>query len=74
MNTVDATLTNDKKIEVESIKGRSLVGDAWQRLKKEKKAVLCLAIVLFYALIALLSWWGVIAAARGPRGFSVRPD
>lgn len=65
MNTVDATLTNDKKMEVESIKGRSLIGDAWQRLKKERKAVLCLAIVLFYALIALLSWWGVIAADWG---------
>ncbi|MCO4753761.1 MAG: ABC transporter permease [Bacteriovoracaceae bacterium] len=56
-----SSVTDDEKI----LKGRSLWGDAWQRLKKEKKAVVCLSIVLFYALIAILSWTGIIAADWG---------
>ena len=43
-----------KNINSESeIKGKSLWKDAWARLKRDKIAVISLAIVLFYSLIAL---------------------
>src|SRR5690554_4470949 len=48
--------------DIDELKGKSLWLDAWQRLKKDKKALVCLAIVLFYALIAVLSATGLIAA------------
>lgn len=44
------------------LRDRSLWADAWDRLKQDKMAVVCLAIVVAYALIALLSSVGLIAA------------
>lgn len=42
-------------------KGRSLWGDAYRRLKKDRFAIVCLGIILFYALIAILAKFGLIA-------------
>ena len=55
-NAMDETL---------EVKGKSLWLDAWERLKKDRKAIICLAIVIFYALIALLSAMGIIASDWG---------
>lgn len=46
-------------------KGKSLWADAWDRLKKDKIAVTCLSIVIFYAILALLSAFGIIASDWG---------
>jgi ABC-type dipeptide/oligopeptide/nickel transport system permease subunit len=57
-------LTNEtvvsKTVEIE--KSRSLWLDAWDRLKKDKIAVASLVTVLAYALVAILSGLGIIAA------------
>jgi peptide/nickel transport system permease protein len=57
-------LTNEtvasKTVEIE--KSRSLWLDAWDRLKKDKIAVASLVTVLVYALVAILSDLGIIAA------------
>lgn len=42
-------------------KGKSLWADAWDRLKRDRLAVACLSIVIFYAILALLSALGVLA-------------
>lgn len=47
-------------VEVE--KKHSLWLDAWERLKQDKIAVFCLAIIIFYAVVAFLSAVGVIAS------------
>lgn len=47
------------------LKGKSLWIDAWQRLKKDKVAVACLIIVILYAIVAVLSGVGLIAADWG---------
>lgn len=51
--------------EVDTVKGRSLWADAWHRLQKDKFAMLCLGVVVFYALIALGVKLGLIAASWG---------
>ena len=43
-------------------KGRSLWADAWSRLQRDKLAMFCLGIVLFYLLIALGVKLGLLAA------------
>jgi peptide/nickel transport system permease protein len=59
---VNKFVSSKKAVKVDSeIKNRSLWGDAWQRLKKDKMAVVCLVIVGVYALLALLSSLGLIA-------------
>ncbi len=64
LQTTTNTMVNSTEIEKEEavIKSRSLWGDAWQRLLKDKIAVVSLAVVVLYALIALLSGLGIIAA------------
>jgi peptide/nickel transport system permease protein len=42
-------------------KGRSLLKDGLHRLKKDRFAMLCLVIIVFYAAVALLAQLGVIA-------------
>ncbi|MFL5814681.1 MAG: ABC transporter permease [Bdellovibrionia bacterium] len=42
-------------------KGRSLLRDGLHRLKKDKLALVCIGIVVIYALIALLAKFGMIA-------------
>jgi len=42
-------------------KGRSLRQLAWMRLKKDKSAIVCASIIIFYALIAFFTRIGVIA-------------
>jgi peptide/nickel transport system permease protein len=56
MEKVEQTVTNT------SHKKRSLWLDAWDRLKTDKIAVVSLVIVILYALVAILSALGVIAA------------
>lgn len=46
----------------DELKGKSLWIDAWARIKKDKKALVCLGIVVMYSLIAFLSATGLIAA------------
>lgn len=52
----------DIKTDIETIKGKSLWGHAWETLKKDKVAVLCMSIVALYSLVALLSFSGLIAS------------
>jgi len=42
-------------------KGRSLWMDAYRRIKRDKMAMACLAIILLYGVIALLAQFGLIA-------------
>ncbi len=51
-----------KKESVEIEESRSLWGEAWHRLKKDKVAMTCLIIVCLYSLIGLLSALGLVAA------------
>jgi ABC-type dipeptide/oligopeptide/nickel transport system permease subunit len=44
------------------LKNRSLWLDAWDRLKTDKIAVVCLAVVIIYAVAAVLSATGLLAA------------
>jgi len=54
---------NDMKNDsIKLIKNRSLWFDAWDRLKQDKIALVSLSIVLFYAIVALLSAMGLLAA------------
>lgn len=46
-------------------KGRSLWADAWKRMKRDRLAMLCLGVVIFYAVIALLVAFGLIATSWG---------
>jgi hypothetical protein len=48
--------------QAEQPPGRSLWKDAWLRLWKDPMAIGCLWIVVFYACIALLSKFGLIAS------------
>ncbi|MBT4791192.1 MAG: hypothetical protein HON90_06445, partial [Halobacteriovoraceae bacterium] len=54
--------SNKKNTQQAEVKGKSLWGDAWDRLKKDKIALACLTVVVVYALIALLSALGIVAA------------
>ena len=51
-----------KKESVEIEESRSLWGEAWYRLKKDKVAMTCLIIVCLYSLVGILSALGLIAA------------
>lgn len=42
-------------------RSRSLWQDAWRRMKKDKLAMLSLGVIAFYAIVALLTKFGVIA-------------
>lgn len=55
LNAVDPALSQPVP------KGRSLWKDAYARLKKDKLAIICLAIIVVYAVIALLAKVGLIA-------------
>ena len=62
-STADTDMNTEKLKTGESVvKSRSLWGDAWVRLLKDKLAVVSLSIVIFYSLVALLSALGIIAA------------
>ncbi len=45
-----------------SPQGRSLWKDGWLRLKKDRFAMVCLGIVIFYALVAIAAKMGIIAS------------
>ena len=45
----------------ELIKNKSLWADAWNRLKQDKIAIVSLGVVLFYVIIAVLVWTGLLA-------------
>ena len=46
----------------ETPKGRSLLRDGFDRLRKDKMAMVCLAIIVFYAVVALLAKFELIAS------------
>jgi ABC-type dipeptide/oligopeptide/nickel transport system permease subunit len=62
MSTQVLVNENTQAKNVEEEKKHSLWLDAWHRLKKDKIAVSCLAIVIFYAILALLSTVGLLAS------------
>lgn len=62
MSTQVLVNENTQNKTEEKEKKHSLWLDAWHRLKKDKVAVSCLAIVVFYAIVALLSALGLLAA------------
>ncbi|MDZ4677419.1 MAG: ABC transporter permease [Oligoflexia bacterium] len=51
--------------DIPSTKPRSLWGDAFIRLKKNKLAIVCFVIINLYALTALLAWLGLLATDYG---------
>lgn len=57
-----ADIIMDKKQLKAEIKNKSLWVDAWYRLKKDKIAVVSLAVVIIYSVVALLAFAGVIAS------------
>jgi ABC-type dipeptide/oligopeptide/nickel transport system permease subunit len=59
------TLSSSMKGDEKAYHGKSLWADAWERLTRDRLAIACLAIVIFYALIALLSALGIVAADWG---------
>lgn len=59
---VSAVKTVDINASKPVPKGRSLWNDALRRLKKDKFAIFCFGIIGFYALIALLTKFGLIAS------------
>ena len=64
--TAEATIDTSSIATIKRpAKSRSLWGDAWVRLKKDKIAITSLSIVVFYAIIALLSGLGLLAADWG---------
>lgn len=61
--TADTIIGTQGAKTVEKLpKSKSLWGDAWERLVKDKIAVASLSIVVFYAGLALLSALGIVAA------------
>jgi ABC-type dipeptide/oligopeptide/nickel transport system permease subunit len=56
---VETPQAPDSNFEVQS---RSLWVDAWKRLKKDKIAIACIWIIVFYAVLAVLTKLGVVAA------------
>lgn len=64
INDVRGAMSPPKKAdEINTVlKDRSLWLDAWHRLKQDKIAVVSLIIVLFYAVVGLLSAMGLLAA------------
>lgn len=63
--TKTEVLAKNNTNKADTPKGKSLWIDAWERLRKEKVAMTCLIIVLFYSLVALLSAFGLIASDWG---------
>lgn len=47
------------------MKSRSLWGDAWIRLRRDRFAMLCMGIIFVYALVALLAKFGWVAGSWG---------
>jgi peptide/nickel transport system permease protein len=59
---INSFVSTKEEVAVKNeIKNRSLWGDAWQRLKKDRMAVVCLIIVGVYSILALLSALGLVA-------------
>jgi ABC-type dipeptide/oligopeptide/nickel transport system permease subunit len=54
-----------EEIVARAPKGRSLWQDAWKRLNKDRFAMVCLGIVIFYASLAILVKFGLVAASWG---------
>jgi peptide/nickel transport system permease protein len=69
-----ATVTMDAIIAaIPKMRSSSLWQDAFKRLKKDKIAMTCLAVIVFYTLLALLASLGIIAAdyaQTSPESFS----
>lgn len=47
------------------VKGRSLWADAWMRMRRDRLAMVCLGIVIFYAVVAILVALNLIATKWG---------
>ena len=57
--TTTAPMPTDTPIKIHS---RSVWSDAWDRLKKDRLAMVSLAVIIVYALVAILSAVGILAA------------
>lgn len=64
MTTLNAA-ANVEEIVARAPKGRSLWQDAWRRLNKDKFAMVCLWVVVAYALLAILVKFGLVASSWG---------
>ncbi len=60
-----AATSNVQSIVSKAPKGRSLWQDAWVRLKRDRFAMLCLSIVVSYALLGVLVKLGFVASSWG---------
>lgn len=63
--TTNLATANPAIAASQPVKGRSLWADAWIRLKRDRLAMICLTIVIFYLLVALGVKLGLIAAGWG---------
>lgn len=62
MSTVNTMVTSSSpSISNTELKGRSLWSHAWGILKKDKFAIICSSIIIFYSLLALAAKVGLIA-------------
>ena len=65
MSTADSTVNTVMTSSSEEEKSRSLWGDAMVTLFRDKTAVIALAVVVFYAIVAILAATGLVAADWG---------
>lgn len=61
---MSAAITTAEAV-ISAPKGRSLWQDAWRRMKKDRFAMFCLFIVLFYGVLAILVKAGLAASSWG---------
>ena len=65
MTTEVLSPNKEKQKKITLGKRKSLWVDAWHRLKKDKIAVVCLTVVILYAIVAALSALGLVASDWG---------
>jgi len=63
MSDASVTTLNTLNSSNPDVQPRSLWNDAWKRLKKDKIAILCLWIIIFYSIVALLTKFGLLASS-----------
>lgn len=56
---------SNAKVTLNAPKGRSLWSDAWRRMKRDRFAMVCLVIVIVYALLAIFVKAGLVASNWG---------
>lgn len=61
MSSIHSAVSTLAPTQPVEIKGKSLWDHAWIRLKRDRMAIVCFSIIVFYAMVALLAKMGLIA-------------